>query len=160
VAETSELERWTAHAAGGPLLDAVMAAIPACIVLISAPDAKVLRVSDYAARIFGFPRERFEGHSLRALVETVHPGDGHGRDLEADRLPIMRALRGDSVTAFDGELPTAHGARALTASNAAPVRNADGEIIGAISVLTDMTLFKTLIAELVARPDRTEGAEL
>jgi PAS domain S-box-containing protein len=133
------------------VLDALMDAIPSCTVVIAAPDGKVLRVSEFAANIFGHPREVLEGLTLASLIDRVQPRDAQGRLLAAEELPLMRALAGETIHGFEGKLTSGYGSVALIASSAAPIRNRRGEIIGAVSTVTDMTTFKELIAHLLAR---------
>jgi PAS domain-containing protein len=158
VARTSELDLLLACGLGRRLLDAVMDAVPACAVLVTAPEGRIVRLSAYAARIFGAPREGIEGRTLKDLVDEIRPTDAQGRLLEVGDLPLGRALRGQTVIGFRGVLPTGHGSRALVASNAAPLHGEDGTVIGALSTLSDMTLFETLIQELMADGGRPKGA--
>jgi PAS domain-containing protein len=131
------------------LLDVLMDSTPSCTVVVAAPDARVLKVSAYGERIFGHPRDRIEGRPLAEVVEKLQPTDARGRRLSVDELPLARALRGETIVGFKGALPTGSGAVALIASNAAPICDPNGVVIGAVSVLSDMTLFEGLIADLV-----------
>jgi PAS domain S-box-containing protein len=139
--------------AGGAklVLDALMDAIPSCTVVAAAPDGRIVRVSEFAVHVFGHPRDQIEGRTLASVVETIQPRHADGRLLSVEELPLTRALSGEHVTGFEGRLPTGYGSIALIASNAAPLQNARGDVIGAVSTLTDMTTLKQLIAHLMTR---------
>jgi two-component sensor histidine kinase len=76
--------------------------------------------------------------------------DPDKRPVDPDAMPLIRALRGETVTGQEGWVPDAGGDLIPIVGGAAPIRNRTGEIIGAISELVDARQFKSLEAELRA----------
>jgi PAS domain S-box-containing protein len=93
-----------------------------------------------AVRLFGGPLVG-EGGTPRWVEHVLGPD---GRRLDADRLPARRALRGEAVAEVECVIERPDGRRVPVLSSAAPVRSAEGRLLGAIVVFQDITAMKEL----------------
>jgi PAS domain S-box-containing protein len=119
-------------------MDTLLGSTPSGAIIARVPDGKILRVSDFAARLHGRPKSDLLGHTLADNFGPTPVFDPMGLPLHATELPLGRALRGEAVIGFELAVETPEGERVPLISNAAPIRNKRGEIIGAISSVTDM----------------------
>jgi PAS domain S-box-containing protein len=118
-------------------LEAVLDQIPAGIVIADAASRKVVAANEHAARLV----QEVAG-KVNALDTWLnlgfHPGGGPFRSEER---PLMRALSsGEAVEGYEIEFHLLDGTRALYETSAAPVRNADGEVVGAVAAYWDLTV--------------------
>lgn len=117
-------------------LEAVVDQIPAGIVLADAKSGKVVAANEHAARLV-----RDVAGNVNALDTWLTLGFHPGGDpfLPMER-PLMRALSsGEAVEGYDIEFHRIDGTRALYETSAAPIRNADGEVVGAVAAYWDLT---------------------
>ena len=110
---------------------------PVAIVLADAPSGRVTFVNERVRRIFGpaAPAHPLDpdGGGWRAL----HPD---GRPIAPKEWPLTRALRQGEVVANETVLiEDATGRRSEMVANAAPVRDAQGDVIAAVLMLWDVT---------------------
>jgi two-component sensor histidine kinase len=85
---------------------------------------------------------------ISGLPDKLQLCDAGGRRLAPEELPLARALCGERVVGFDGWLTHASGEMIPFASNAAPIRNSRGEVIGSINSVRDMRPYKALERDL------------
>jgi PAS domain S-box-containing protein len=117
-------------------LEAVLDQIPAAIVIADAGSGKVVAANEHAARLV-----KEVAGNVNALDTWLtlgfHPRGGPFRS--EDR-PLMRALEsGESVVGHEIEFQRLDGTRALYETSAAPIRNSDGEVVGAVAAYWDLT---------------------
>lgn len=103
-------------------------------------------------RLLGLPDD---GSQLRPVVELVpllHLRHPEGEALTPGDLPLMRALRGEAVADFELIVDNAllGGDRCLRVS-AAPLRNGEGAIVGAVAVAADISDLKETMLALTAQ---------
>jgi PAS domain S-box-containing protein len=67
-----------------------------------------------------------------------------GRPLTAEELPSMRALKGEVTHGLELLVIRRDGRRIPVSAGAAPVRSADGTLLGAVDVLRDITMHKEI----------------
>ena len=135
------------------MLDAILGSTPSGATIASSPDGKILRSSDYAAQLLERPRSAVEGRTVREALVSY---DASGRRRPYEEHPLARALSGETVTGVEVWLPTPKGERIPCLANAAPIRNARGDLIGAISSFADLRPYKALERSHCARPWRSE----
>jgi len=143
-AKMSELEALLTTEEPAAVLDAILGSAPAGMIIARAPDGKILRFSDYYARLIGRPRSDLEGRTVADVFETIRNYDAFERPLPANERPLARALRGETVTGCELFAEIADGQLIPFVINAAPIRSARGDVIGAISANTDIRTFKAL----------------
>jgi PAS domain S-box-containing protein len=104
-------------------------------VLIAAPGGRVVMVNDAAARIFGVPRNEL-------LVPIGEYPDRFGlREVSGARpVPVaLRALKGEIVAPIERLIRTPGGSQKTVRTSAAPIRDEDGTISGAVVLVADVT---------------------
>ncbi|HEY5912403.1 MAG TPA: PAS domain S-box protein [Verrucomicrobiae bacterium] len=128
-------------------LDALMEYVPEGITIADASSGNIRMVSRYGTETLGTP---YEGMSPGAVISkrTVFHVDGVTPMAEGD-LPLTRAMR-NGETVRDAELiqANASGERLWLTCNAAPIRNAKGDITGAIVAWRDVTARRKIEALL------------
>jgi PAS domain S-box-containing protein len=110
---------------------------PAAIMLADAPSGRVTFANERVRRIFGQvePSELIEAYSDR--WRGLHPDE---RPLAQGEWPLTRALRQGEVVSNETVLiEDAAGRRTEIVANAAPVRDAQGQVIAAVLMCWDVT---------------------
>ena len=154
-AARSELENLLGSEEPAAVLDAILGNTPSFVVI--APDGKVLRFSDYSTRILGRTRSEVEGRTVAELIELLPAYDMSGRPLPVSERPTNRALLGEVVTGFEFLAEAADGERIPVVVNSAPIHNARGKLIGAISSATDLRPYRALEQSLREAVTQREG---
>jgi PAS domain S-box-containing protein len=142
--EASELEAVLGSVQPGAVMEAIFGSTPSGALIARAPDGMILRVSDFALQLHGRPASDLVGHTLADDFGPTPVFDQNGRFLHAAERPLGRALRGETVTGVELLVETPSGERIAVISNAAPIRNLRGVLIGAISAITDTRPLKAL----------------
>jgi PAS domain S-box-containing protein len=127
-------------------VDAVLDAIGDAVALFDTR-GHILRMNLAGERIWGYSQEQ-RGQTLSETALFAGAVQEDGTPWEADRLPLVRALAGETVqSAVIGYHWPNKGFRWVSAS-AAPVRLADGTLIGAVGTFPDITETKETQARL------------
>jgi diguanylate cyclase (GGDEF)-like protein/PAS domain S-box-containing protein len=110
--------------------------IPAGLVIAEAPTGRIVLFNGEAGRILGHPlieaSERDDYVQYGALHEDGRPYEPHDH-------PLARALEGETLHHEPVRYRRGDGAIVQLSVNAAPVRNADGVIVAAITSFSDVT---------------------
>ncbi|MCO5165016.1 MAG: PAS domain-containing protein [Planctomycetes bacterium] len=123
-----------AHAEERARLEAVLAQLPAGVVVVDAHGT---------LRAFNAEAERIVG---RELADARTPDDYYqglrgfaldGRELARDEWPLARAVRGEVVPDHELDFVAADGARRPLRARAAPVTDREGRQVAAVVVFTD-----------------------
>jgi PAS domain S-box-containing protein len=120
-------------------------------------DGNITNVNREAERIQGFSERQTVGR-----VNIVHGSPEYhlyrpdGTAYQFADLPLSRALRGETIFQEDCIWPTKHQTVVISA-NAAPLTTSEGEIIGAVAVVNDITERKRLEDELALSEARFRG---
>jgi signal transduction histidine kinase len=95
-------------------------------------------VNDAETRLTGVPSAEVLDHTLDEYVKTVALRHLDGTQLTGDELPLARALSGEIVmsAAFWTERS---GRKVFMRSNATPIRDASGMVVGAVAVERDVS---------------------
>lgn len=116
----------------------VLEQAPMAISIVEAPDGNVLFVNDEVERLTG----RGPALSMSANIVGIRLAGSRpdGTPVKPDEWPIVRALRhGEIVRNEVIRLERDDGHVLEITTNAAPVRNADGQIIAAVVIFWDVT---------------------
>ncbi len=127
-------------------LDAVLAQMPAGVMIV-APDGTILRRNERHERLWRLQSPPTQLDQLGSGTFTL----SGNRRLPFDNWPIVRALlHGETTEAFEARLshPYHPGEAADVSIGAGPVFAADGGILGAVAVMTDVTERKAISASL------------
>jgi PAS domain S-box-containing protein len=87
------------------------------------------------------PHDYFQRAPQERMALYV-PRDAEGQPLGAEDWPVSRALRGEVLTgpdAMDMHMRTFEGGDLVFTASAAPLRDQDGHIVGAVGILRDQT---------------------
>ncbi len=139
-------------AARRAFLEAVLAQLPAGV-MIAGPDGRILVRNDRHRRMFITEPDRLsELPQGRMSTTQTHR-------LPFDRWPIVRALRDGQVTeGFSVRMQLDDGQSIDANVCAAPVRGPAGELLGAVSVMTDVTERNKVVRELRANEQKLRVA--
>jgi PAS domain S-box-containing protein len=131
-AAREEAERRTAE------LDAVFDSLVQPVIVFDAT-GKPVKANPAACNAFGLDMTRFDAKGYLKLLARFAARSADGRRVHEDQLPVMRALRGETVS---GELYAFTNARgeALTFDVSATPLCAAGKITGAVAVWYDVTV--------------------
>jgi PAS domain S-box-containing protein len=117
-------------------LEAVLDQIPAAIVIADAESSKVVAANEQAASLV-----QAVAGDVNALDTWLtlgfHPD---GKPFEAPERPLLRAMAmGESVESAEIEFHKLDGSTALYETSAAPVKNLEGDVVGAVAAYWDLT---------------------
>ena len=130
-------------------LDRVLGAVPAGITETDA-EGRFVYANPAAARILRLSESEIAGRRFDAPEWRIR--DLSGQPLPPDRLPIGRALRGETVTDFEHAIEDRQSGETLILSmSAVPVRDAQGRITGATAAFSDVTERRRVQAALDRR---------
>ncbi len=115
----------------------VVDVLPVAVVVYSAA-GKVVLVNRARIAMIG------EAETIDGAISASDPRREDGSALPHDEVPGVRALRGETVMAHRLRLRTTEGRDAVVLANAAPLRESDGSIAGAVLVLNDITAISEL----------------
>ncbi len=123
-------------------LSAVIEAMPEAVMLADS-EGHVALSNSAAQQILGQPMPL--DVSVIHYGETLHSFTPEGRRLDAQELPLMRALQGETVIAEEVSFQRPDGSRIDLLTSSAPVDLDDsGHITGAVSIFQDITSIKAL----------------
>ena len=119
------------------ILDALMEYLPEGISIALGQDMRLTRVSSHGQDLLG-------PHAGRTVTEVLEDWRGYEPDgvtpIAIEDAPLVRAVRhGEVVEGREIWQETGYGGRIRLSCNAGPIRNAKGEITGAIVAWRDVT---------------------
>ncbi|MCC7351393.1 MAG: response regulator [Phycisphaerales bacterium] len=134
---------------------AIFRTLPVGVVVCDA-DQRHVRVNPAAAAMLNVPAD----------ANLINPGANQhwkishaGRPMDFDDLPLFRAFReGIEIIGEELEIIFANGRRLSILASAAPIRQRDGKVVGAVSGFADVTVAKRLEQELDRRRREAEEA--
>jgi signal transduction histidine kinase/PAS domain-containing protein len=112
-------------------------------VLVYDADGRLLRYNTAASQILGLAAQpSFAALPLQAHHTRYVPIDAQGQPLPADEFPPPRILRGEKLTGaqtVDVRVDALDGVERIANMAGTPLRNAEGVITGAVSIMRDVT---------------------
>lgn len=123
-------------------LEAFYQVIPVGVAVAEDPQAQVIRINPAFAAILGLPSADGVNASKSGPAAAMLPFriERDGRELAADDLVIQRALRtGEVVDGDEYQIVLADGRRLDMLGYAAPLRDAEGRVRGAVGAFVDIT---------------------
>jgi PAS domain S-box-containing protein len=131
------------------LLLAAIEQTPAGIIIAEPPDLKLRLVNSAALAIHGQQGADFSNIGLEGAPQkwqAVHPD---GKPFGLEDYPLHRAVnKGETINNIDVIIRKSDGDERWILANAAPVRNAKGEIIAGVVVFPDVTDIKKSEADI------------
>lgn len=126
-------------------LEAVLQQMPAGVIIAEAPSGRFILSNEQVAQILRHPFV-----SVAAIEEYEHYKGFHpdGRRYKPDEWPIARAIfRGEIVTGEEIDYLCGDGTHRTMYTNAAPIRDREGQIIAGVCTFFDITSRKQAEAE-------------
>jgi diguanylate cyclase (GGDEF)-like protein/PAS domain S-box-containing protein len=106
-------------------------------VLVVDTDTRVVVFNEAAAELFGATAEELKDRPLSSI--PVDLLDDRGHLIAADRLPLMRALKGEEVTGLVVRFVRRDGSLLWVEVHAKGLHDADGKLYGAVASYDDVT---------------------
>ncbi|MFL6604958.1 MAG: chemotaxis protein CheB [Steroidobacteraceae bacterium] len=122
-------------------LQAVIEQMPAAVLMAERPSGKLIFANRRASTLFGqsYPMP-FIGSSWTAAHSAFRAFHASGRRYDAQEWPLARALaRAESVLDEELDFVRPDGTRGFVSISAAPIYNASGEVVAAVSTIFDIT---------------------
>src|SRR5919107_1801953 len=111
--------------------------MPVGVVLAEAPSGRVVFRNRTVNQISGLDESPVAGIADYGRLTGLHPD---GSPYEKTEWPLARAvLHGETVTGEEVEIIRPDGSRAILSMNAAPIRDAGGTLIAAVTAFQDVT---------------------
>jgi PAS domain S-box-containing protein len=133
------------EAEGQARLIAILEQMPSGVMIAAAPSAELIYANQQARLIFRGPAaDDVPATEFRARFTAWRP-DGTIYDI-ADA-PLARALRGETIRDLELHFRRPDGSHAVVRANAAPIRDARGDIVSAVTAYYDITAEKRLALE-------------
>lgn len=125
------------------MLEAILAQMPAGVMIVRA-DGSVLHRNDRYRQLLGR-----DNAPILADDPEVRVSSTMTHRVAFDRLPLVRALReGEAVDGWSGRLNPPTGQPVDVIVSATPLRGSSGELLGAVSVMADVTAQKEAARQL------------
>lgn len=117
-------------------LEAVVQQMPAGVSIAQAPSGRLLLHNEEAVRILGHPMIASEDYTGYARYGAIHPD---GTPYLAEEYPTVRALlTGETVQQEEMRYRRGDGTLTTLIVDSAPVRDADGTVVAAVSTFHDV----------------------
>lgn len=138
--QTEQKRAIKALEAGTATLDVVMNTVPAAIWLAHDAEARRMTGSRYATEKL---RTAQDANLSLSAPDAERPRHfrirRNGVELPPSELPVQRAARGEEVRGEELEVLFEDGSTMWEFANASPIRNARGEVVGAVGAAVDLT---------------------
>jgi two-component system, OmpR family, phosphate regulon sensor histidine kinase PhoR len=113
-------------------------------IVIADRNGQLVLVNQYAEALYGTARVRLSS----GITATYRLLDLEGRSLAEERLPLSRAIMcGETLSNQEWQIVRADGTRVVVNGSATPIVGPQGERLGAVLVLRDVTLRRQIDAE-------------
>ncbi len=139
ISERKQLERELAHRVSQ--LEATFEAIVDAIVLYDA-EGRIVDMNRATRQLLGLDRDAsFQLASFEERMAHLNIRDAQGQPLPLEHISVRRALRGEVVTAQAGDniVTTLDGRQVYLSDSGSPVRDAEGNVVGAVVIMRDVT---------------------
>ena len=123
-------------------VDATFASVADGLVIYG-PAGEIVRLNPAAESLLGYSPATLS-LKLGERIEQLHAETRDGKPLSLEDLPVSRALRGETTRGTVMVLRRPFGKPCWVSISAAPVRDADGRLLGAVTSLTDITALHEL----------------
>ncbi len=115
----------------------ILAGLQEGVVVVNT-EGRVVAANEAAARLFGMRLDEFAGRALSAM--PVDLLDDRGQLVAPERMPLLRALRGEAVRASVMRFVRRDGSLLWVEAHANPLLGEDGVLYGAVASYDDVTL--------------------
>ena len=108
------------------------------IVIVDAPDGRIRYINQEAKNFLGAPEKSIHETSMQAYFSDWKITRVDGTPFEENEVPLTRALRFGETSGMDFMVQTHEGEFRRISANSAPINDANGETIAAISIFLDI----------------------
>ena len=137
--------------------EAVLRTAPVAVAVCDA-DCSYVRLNPAGAALLNVPVDQ---HLRQDELVRLWRAYQNGTPLDVPQYPVFRAARlGDETPGEELEVLLSNGRRLVCLNYARPIRGDKGEILGAVSVIVDITVQKELQRELDTRRREAEEASV
>ena len=119
-------------------LDTILSAIGDGLIIYG-PKLEVERMNAAAESMLGFTVEQWRAFSPAQRVRSLRVETPAGEPISPEEMPGARALRGETVTNYQKMVHRPDGRTLHLLNSTAPIHDAQGGIVGAVSNFTDIT---------------------
>jgi len=133
------------------LIETVLQQIPAAVIIGEAPSGRLIFANRQIENVWRHPMRDSQTIDDYQHWVGYHPD---GRRYKGEDWPLARAIaKGEVITNEDTQIVRGDGSRAVLSISAAPVRNAEGEIVAGVVICQDVTETKKTLSylELLSR---------
>jgi signal transduction histidine kinase len=119
-------------------LEVAFQQVPAAVIVAEAPSGRIISDNAHLERMLRRPVPRPQ--AIGEYVEWRGMRRDDGRPYRAEEYPLARAITtGETVTEEEIDYVRGDGSRGTMSVNAAPVKDATGQIVAGVAVLTDVS---------------------
>jgi PAS domain S-box-containing protein len=119
-----------------------------------------VRMNPAAAAMFGLPLDENIALTTPTGARLKRYFFRNDAPLPEERLPLVRALRGEEIQGEEIDLVFPNGKRFVLLASAAPIYDRKGQVAGAVAAFADITMHKQLQREIDLRRREAEEASV
>ena len=124
-------------------LEAALASMTNGVMILDA-EGDIARMNEAASRILGYKLEEWQQFTPIERLELTRAESPEGRPLQLEELPAQRALKGEVVRDFRLRIRRPDGQTVWIWTAASPIIAADGDTLGVVVTLTDVSGLRDL----------------
>jgi PAS domain S-box-containing protein len=140
--------------------EAAFRTVPFGLAVADDPAGETVRLNPAAAALFNVPLDENVGASTPTGARLRRYLFRQDRPVSQPELPLTRALQGEEVRSEELEAVFPDGKQVVLLASAAPIYDARGQTVGAVSAFADITTLKRLQRELELRRREAEEASV
>ncbi|MGZ7209288.1 MAG: PAS domain-containing sensor histidine kinase [Methanobacterium sp.] len=122
-------------------------------VVVYDKSANIVKINEVARNILGYGDEELKKPLKERAVSVLHPNGDH---FKFDDLPVNRALKGEIIRNVEMIINNDSDDHIWVNASAAPIRNKNSEIEGAVSTFTDINERKKAEEKLIENKNKLE----
>ncbi len=124
----------------------ILKLVPVGVIILESPTGRITYANDRAIDLYGAnPVELDVLNQSTRIVKLLKP---NCEICLPENLPANRALNGEKIINDEAIIERPEGSRILVSSTSAPLKNAEGEIIGSVAIFEDITEKRNLEEKL------------
>ncbi len=140
-------------------LEAVMRATPAIVFVTHDSEGREMTANRDTYDFLGVPLGRNVSKTAHQDEQPINfRAMKDGREVPGDQLPVQQAAQGHEIRDYEVDLVFTDGTKRTIFGNATPLKDADGNLSGALGVFIDITARKQAELELEKKASQLEAA--